>query len=351
MHIEKIEIVNFRGLRNAQFNDIKRINYIVGGNNSGKTSVLEALVVGGCYSDIDLLLDTILARSQKKFLDGAKNMIIPEGMERSEVTIRFDEITMCTDISCIDGASSVQKSDSGLKSKRKITVSFESEFGKKTEIKKEKYWINFEETEKNISYRKDPNFYRKDILKIPCQFISFSRFDRTDKILNYLDSVFMNNQREQLLNVLRIFDPEVDNFEVVGEKRQILIIKNNKETKLPLFLNDYGNGMYKAFYIACAALIAENGILLIDELEAGIHHKALEEFVDYLDKISVERNIQFLVTTHSLELLDIARKSHGDALAIYNIKIKKNNNGNTLVKRIGEKEIQLLRGDLGLDIR
>lgn len=351
MHINKIEVVNFRGLRNVHFDDLKRINYIVGRNNSGKTSVLEALVVGGCYSDIDLLLDTILARSQKRFIDGVKNLLIPEEMERSEVIISFDEGTICTDITCADGASIVQMLDSGLKSKRKITVSFESEFSKLSEIKKDKFWINFEETEKTISYRKDPNFNWKDSFKIPCQFISFSRFDRTDKILNYLDGVFLNNQREQLLNVLRIFDPEVENFEVVGEKRQILIIKNKKEHSMPLYLNDYGNGMYKAFYIACAALVAENGILLIDELEAGIHHKALEEFVSYLDKISNERNIQFIVTTHSLELIDIARNSHGDALAIYNIKMNKNKNGNTIVKRIGEEEIQVLRGDLGLDIR
>lgn len=45
----------------------------------------------------------------------------------------------------------------------------------------------------------------------------------------------------------------------------------------PLTLYDYGNGMYKAFYIAVAALLAKDGILLVDEVETGIHNKALDK--------------------------------------------------------------------------
>lgn len=37
--------------------------------------------------------------------------------------------------------------------------------------------------------------------------------------------------------------------------------------------------MYKAFYIAVAALLAKDGILLVDEVETGIHNKALEHFI------------------------------------------------------------------------
>ena len=43
MHFQSIEISNFRGIRHASFKDFGRINLFLGENNSGKTSVLEAL--------------------------------------------------------------------------------------------------------------------------------------------------------------------------------------------------------------------------------------------------------------------------------------------------------------------
>ena len=65
MSLSSITIETFRGIKDATFDNIKRVNYVVGKNNSGKTSVLEAVVAGGCYSNIDLLIDTIFSRSQK----------------------------------------------------------------------------------------------------------------------------------------------------------------------------------------------------------------------------------------------------------------------------------------------
>ena len=149
--------------------------------------------------------------------------------------------------------------------------------------------------------------------------------------------------------MLQIFDDEVVNFEVIGEDRQILILKKNEVKHL--YLYDYGNGMYKAFYMACAALQAENGILLIDELEAGIHHAALKKFVSFLNEICIEKNIQLFVTTHSLELVDVARGCHkkGD-MVLYNIKMR-NKRNTTIVKRLDENDLSLLRGELGVDIR
>src|SRR6266496_4423712 len=43
--ITELEIQNFRGFRHVKLSGLKRVNLIVGGNDTGKTSILEALVL------------------------------------------------------------------------------------------------------------------------------------------------------------------------------------------------------------------------------------------------------------------------------------------------------------------
>src|SRR5438067_379807 len=47
--ITSLVIRNFRGLKDVSLNDLRRVNLLVGGNDTGKTSVLEALIllIGG----------------------------------------------------------------------------------------------------------------------------------------------------------------------------------------------------------------------------------------------------------------------------------------------------------------
>jgi predicted ATP-binding protein involved in virulence len=55
MHINKIQIINFKGIKDAQFKFDNHFNLITGNNGTGKTSILEAICValGGFISGID----------------------------------------------------------------------------------------------------------------------------------------------------------------------------------------------------------------------------------------------------------------------------------------------------------
>ena len=54
MMIREIDVKNFRALRSVKFEEFSNINFILGRNNSGKSSVLEALFLG-MYSSPRLL--------------------------------------------------------------------------------------------------------------------------------------------------------------------------------------------------------------------------------------------------------------------------------------------------------
>ncbi len=186
-------------------------------------------------------------------------------------------------------------------------------------------------------------------IELPCRFISFSRFDRSGQFLKDLDEVLNQNLRQELIEILQIFDSQIVNFEIIGTKRIIKLFRKNEKKHLTLY--DYGNGMYKAFYIAMSALLARDGILLIDEVEAGIHNKALELFIQKLLYICNKNNIQLFFTTHSLEAIDILLndcKQSLDDVAFYHIK---NSGSHSVANRYSGEKLLNLRNEIGFDVR
>ena len=66
LHLDSLEIHNFRGLRDLRIEKLGRANLIVGKNNVGKTSVLEALRFYAHPGSTDVLLDVLDAMNEVK---------------------------------------------------------------------------------------------------------------------------------------------------------------------------------------------------------------------------------------------------------------------------------------------
>ncbi|WP_198648876.1 ATP/GTP-binding protein [Cyanothece sp. BG0011] len=67
----------------------------------------------------------------------------------------------------------------------------------------------------------------------------------------------------------------------------------------PIPLSSMGEGMKKIFGLVIKAVILENGVLLIDEIERGLHYTAQTNMWRLLIKIAQEFNVQIFATTHS----------------------------------------------------
>jgi AAA15 family ATPase/GTPase len=60
-----------------------------------------------------------------------------------------------------------------------------------------------------------------------------------------------------------------------------------------------GDGINRILSIVLAAVNADNGVLLIDEFENGLHHSVQQQLWEVIFKLSELLNIQVFVTTHS----------------------------------------------------
>jgi hypothetical protein len=66
----------------------------------------------------------------------------------------------------------------------------------------------------------------------------------------------------------------------------------------------FGEGMQRIFHIALQFATAQNGILLIDEMENAVHYKLLLQFARFIHELAQEFNTQVFITSHSKECID-----------------------------------------------
>ena len=72
-----------------------------------------------------------------------------------------------------------------------------------------------------------------------------------------------------------------------------------KDATAPVPLRRLGDGAVRLFGMALALSQSKDGILLIDEVENGIHHSVQDDFWKMILTTSLSNNIQVLATTHS----------------------------------------------------
>lgn len=339
----------YRGIEDLKINDLANINIFVGPNNCGKTSILEAIIFCGLYEDVDLFIDTFISRYQKFSAEYFESLFSVDKEPVICLKLKDDKKELHTHIT-YKISRMISRDDSA-----NVTESFELCFSYSYEEElndshKDFVVIRFEEDKGNyklsVGSSAENNPKHKNL---PCKFISFSRFDRSERLLKDVDALLDQNLRGELIEILKIFDKDITNFEVIGKNRTIKLFKTGQ--KQSLTLSDYGNGMYKAFYIATSALLSRDGILLIDEIEAGIYNRALTQFISRLLEVCGKRNVQLFLTTHSLEAIDIilddCKESLSD-IAVYHIK---NQEKETKVRRYAGSKLVHLRNEMGFDVR
>lgn len=340
---------NYRGLHTLELRDLQNINIFVGPNNCGKTSILEAIILSGLFEDVDLLVNTLVSRYHG-FNAEYFESIFPIGKEPViclKSKINNDKV-LHTHILYRKSQMISKEEPTRISNVFELQFSYRYD-GITEEENPDIFQVRFVEVEH--SYRVEIGKASQNILdiKIPCKFVSFSRFASSENLIEDVDKVLDQNLRKDLIEILNIFDDEIENFEIIGKGRTIKLFKRNGQE--PLTLHDYGNGMYKAFYIATSALLAKNGVLLVDEIEAGIHSRALTDFIAKLLKVCSDNNVQLFLTTHSLEAIDIILddcREKLDETAIYHIR---NRDNKTFAKRYGGNKLFDLRNEIGFDVR
>lgn len=172
----------------------------------------------------------------------------------------------------------------------------------------------------------------------------------TSLLVEHLSRAVDEGQKQLALSLLRVFDPAVTDIDISRAFGRDAI-RLTHATRGVVDLSSFGDGMRRSTAIALALARASGGLVLIDELEAGIHARALRDVMSKLITAARASDVQILATTHSLEAIDaVIDAASGDAtvdVAGYHVRRDGDKHD---VRRYDGARLVALR-EAGLDLR
>ncbi len=316
MRITSIKIKNFRGISFLQF-FTGSINLIVGRNNTGKSSILEAI-----------RLFFSLKMSKKRFFLGEygySKYILTLGSEKGYIEINNEKMEFFRNNNKLiklleklrDTLIKISKKDKKLK--YLSTISLER-IGK---VLKEEYVI-FKFKNKMILVLEDYFSFLEKITRksrlslIEMEYLLENFFRKIEDLQELGEKIsplhspkeievffpdFEARKKEVVERLLRI-EKIIKKYNILeGFERfqgKFIVLKNNKILPLHLF----GDGFLQFLDILWKLEYAPAKFLLLDEPTAFMHPGYIKEFVKYLVSISKKKNVQIFIATHDIDLIE-----------------------------------------------
>ncbi len=328
-HLTYFKVENFKRFDLLELTDIGQFNLLVGDNNVGKTSVLEALLVDTerrkCLSNFHSTLLSKGLNIKPKTVYGPKGEVVEvQYPEENFLKYIFNDLEKSLKIEMIF---------EGGKDKKTITMSISgypetidaddfdiSVVGHSPDNRYVSFFYTWppgppteyydEETgEADVDY--DPGIkgeisgiYEHLLQGINGDFPLISTsLPLTSSLPNaYFEQVNLSRQKEKrLIEDMKFLLPEIEDFEVrkIGGEDQLLLGLKGKDELMPISI--FGESVTRATQILLEISKYKGNRLMIDEIDTGIHYSRMKKFLKTIFQVAEKNEVQLFITTHSLE--------------------------------------------------
>ncbi|MBL0702624.1 MAG: AAA family ATPase, partial [Sulfurospirillum sp.] len=333
-----IKIANYKVFKNFSIDKLNKINIFAGFNNSGKTSLLEAIYLLTRQNDIASFLNLIKLKNKLKSLNpNWLNQVFDEDIAVSgvfnstETSIHFTKFET-TNIDKKDDYIASYKLD-GIVNNRTFNNTIHT-FGYETlkrDNSKTKHLCN--------AILKSPYFYNfNEILQTYTKSIEYKSQD--GKLVLSMIIEFIKKIDSSINDIKLVDDNDIKRF----------IVDSNKFTEKNLDIANYGEGLQRIFEIALSFAYSQNGILCIDEFETAMHYSLLKDFTKFVQELANKFNVQVFLTSHSKECIDafVNNGYKNDEISAYFLE---NIDNKIKTKFVKGDRLEYLVDNLDLDIR
>jgi hypothetical protein len=329
--LKTVKIENFRGFQSFELSELGRINLLVGKNNSGKTSVLEAVQLLRSHNHLKPLIDILRNRGEFFWGDREKepefdirhlfyDRKIEPGSQFSILGINrnHSEEKVTASIKVHDDADD-SYSQLQLFEGNRETSDFNSiddinilEFILKWEIgTQEEIWKSPLSENGGLSYpykyirdrqRKFLSRTQSKRIETQTQFVTPSSLT-VKETMDLFDRVVLTPEENLIEEALQTIEPKIERIASVGSDRVsgsrggFFVSLSDSNRRIPI--GSMGNGIWRMLGLALATVGASNGILIVDEIDTGLHFSTMSDMWALIWKVAKKLNVQVFATTHS----------------------------------------------------
>jgi hypothetical protein len=324
--IRTLRLENYRGFEAYGLSGLGRVNLLVGKNNSGKTSILEAVHLLAAAGDPRVLSRIARQRGEVVFVTEDRETRRASYADLSHFFHghRFGE-----------DSQFFIRSDEGLGELRMYVASLE-------ELREDKQKILFEGmigtrapfalgvvidrtsrsgtelgatvlvTEEGGLVLDQPmglnRMFKNKFEDVPVQFISQDSLDRPS-MSGMWDKVVTEGKEQDVVGAMQILDKKLKSIVFLSGDRPyrfesrggIMLGFEGVQGRLPL--GSYGEGMRRLLALALAMAKTQNGILLVDEIDTGLHYSVMGDMWRLVAQTAKRYNTQVFATTHSFDCI------------------------------------------------
>jgi len=318
-----LSIESFRGFEKFRLSGLGRINLLVGGNNSGKTSVLEALELLGSDGDIRGFISQVSRRGEELWFEGEagvrREAVISHLFHghRPQTGSAFSIVgTNAVDSKQLRAALVDYKYRSKDASREEFFKINENNppyrvfeihlLGKKEEATVESVGI----TERNSLLASGPSvrFSRSESEDRRVRFVSTASL-RVGDVVSLFEQIVLTPEEDRVLEALRTIESAIERIASIGPERIALgqthsgmrggIIVKLREVPMRIPIGSLGDGVWRLLGLALSLVNATDGLLLVDEIDTGFHFTAMEDMWKMIHETAERLKVQVFATTHS----------------------------------------------------
>lgn len=324
--LKQLKIENFRCFKSFELNHLGKVNLLVGKNNSGKTSILEAIqlfhsranfqslnkiiVNRGEYLQNDRELDISCLFYGRKIIQGQKAIILAKHeneKQNLQLSILNNDIKASKEfINSMYWVSNMKLEEQNQYLNNLLQQRIEQDLDYVNKIDSHTFFLRKE------LYNLDNLVNDDNILRLVItgnsevlinKFVASSSL-KLSELLELFNKVVLTPEEDLVYQALQIIEPKIQRIAPIGTE-----LKNNStrggfyvklsdsDKRIPI--GSMGDGVWRMLGLSLALVSAKDGVLLVDEIDTGLHYTALENMWKLIWETAKKLNIQVFATTHS----------------------------------------------------
>lgn len=308
--LTQLKIRNFRGFQDLTMDSLKAINLIAGKNNTGKTSLLEAVFLLSGGGDPELAINSNVLRR----VEGGKKSPEVKIMIKTFWRQFFFGLNMEGPVVIEGSHASHGRLTLEIEPERQSTIQIPLDISERSmatnQMNDHSLVFRFNGTESRIKVKGGEVEINHTSITIPfTAAILLSGIKNNLEESHRLGELRQKKQGDVVLEALQIIEPKLKGIEENSSSGEPMIWGDIGLSEL-VPLSAMGEGMHRIVRIVLIIASTPKGsVVLVDEIENGLHHSILPDVWRYIDKLAQKFDTQIIATTHSYECIEAAHKS------------------------------------------